>query len=190
MTKIVYRPLGKSGLSVSAVGLGCMSLSGVYGAAEDEQSVALIRHAIDAGINHLDSSDMYGWGHNEQVVGRALKGLQATTHWNAIESLKAFGAEPVSKRFVREGKIITAAGVSAGIDMALQLVELEHGKELAQTIQLLIEYDPHPPVDTGSPGKATPAIIEKARQILRVLYSPRGLSGPPPSPARPANDRS
>jgi aryl-alcohol dehydrogenase-like predicted oxidoreductase len=72
MTSIVYRPLGKSGLSVSAVGLGCMSLSGVYGAAEDAQSEALIRHAIDSGINHLDTSDMYGWGHNEEVVGRAI----------------------------------------------------------------------------------------------------------------------
>jgi aryl-alcohol dehydrogenase-like predicted oxidoreductase len=74
MTKIVHRPLGKGALSVSAVGLGCMSLSGVYGAAEDAQSEALIQHAIDSGINHLDSSDMYGWGHNEEVVGRALKG--------------------------------------------------------------------------------------------------------------------
>src|SRR5262245_38806697 len=74
MTRIGYRRLGKSGLSVSAVGLGCMSLSGVYGAAEDDQSVALIQHAIDSGINHLDTSDMYGWGHNEEVVGRALKG--------------------------------------------------------------------------------------------------------------------
>jgi aryl-alcohol dehydrogenase-like predicted oxidoreductase len=74
MTNIAYRPLGKSGPSVSAVGLGCMSLSGVYGAAEDAQSEALIQHAIDAGINHLDSSDMYGWGHNEEVVGRGLQG--------------------------------------------------------------------------------------------------------------------
>lgn len=74
MTKVAYRPLGRNGLSVSAVGLGCMSLSGIYGAAEDAQSEALIRHAIDIGINHLDSSDMYGWGHNEEVVGRAIKG--------------------------------------------------------------------------------------------------------------------
>jgi aryl-alcohol dehydrogenase-like predicted oxidoreductase len=76
MTRIVHRSLGKSGLSVPAVGLGCMSLSGIYGAAEDAQSEALIRHAIDSGINHLDTSDMYGWGHNEEVVGRALKGLK------------------------------------------------------------------------------------------------------------------
>jgi len=74
MTKIAYRQLGKNGLSVSAISLGCMSLSGIYGAAEDAQSEALIHHAIDIGINHLDSSDMYGWGHNEEVVGRAIKG--------------------------------------------------------------------------------------------------------------------
>jgi aryl-alcohol dehydrogenase-like predicted oxidoreductase len=74
MTKVAYRQLGQSGLSVSAIGLGCMSLSGIYGTAEDAQSEALIRHSIDIGINHLDSSDMYGWGHNEEVLGRALKG--------------------------------------------------------------------------------------------------------------------
>jgi aryl-alcohol dehydrogenase-like predicted oxidoreductase len=74
MTRVAYRQLGQSGLSVSAIGLGCMSLSGIYGAVEDAQSDALIKHAIDIGINHLDSSDMYGWGHNEEVVGRAIKG--------------------------------------------------------------------------------------------------------------------
>ncbi|WP_158925534.1 aldo/keto reductase [Acidisphaera sp. S103] len=72
--KLEHRPLGKGGLSVSAVGLGCMSLSGVYGAADDAVSEDLIRHAIDTGVDHLDSSDMYGWGHNEEVLGRALKG--------------------------------------------------------------------------------------------------------------------
>jgi aryl-alcohol dehydrogenase-like predicted oxidoreductase len=74
MTKIAYRRLGKDGPQISAVGLGCMSLSGIYGAADDAQSVALIHHALDVGINHLDSSDMYGWGHNEEVVGRAIAG--------------------------------------------------------------------------------------------------------------------
>jgi aryl-alcohol dehydrogenase-like predicted oxidoreductase len=74
MTKIAYRRLGKDGPSVSTIGLGCMGLSGVYGEAQDGQSEALIRHALDLGINHLDSSDMYGWGHNEEVVGRAIKG--------------------------------------------------------------------------------------------------------------------
>jgi aryl-alcohol dehydrogenase-like predicted oxidoreductase len=73
-SKLEHRALGNGGLSVSAVGLGCMSLSGIYGAADDAVSEDLIRHAIDSGVDHLDSSDMYGWGHNEQVLGKALKG--------------------------------------------------------------------------------------------------------------------
>lgn len=76
MAHLQHRALGKGGLSVSAIGLGCMSLSGVYGAADDSVSEDLIRHAIDKGVDHFDSSDMYGWGHNEQVLGRALKGLR------------------------------------------------------------------------------------------------------------------
>jgi aryl-alcohol dehydrogenase-like predicted oxidoreductase len=72
--KLEHRPLGTGGLSVSAIGLGLMSLSGIYGTADDAVSEDLIRHAIDSGVDHLDSSDMYGWGHNEQVLGRALKG--------------------------------------------------------------------------------------------------------------------
>jgi aryl-alcohol dehydrogenase-like predicted oxidoreductase len=71
--EIIYRRLGQSDLNVSAIGLGCMSLSGVYGAADDSASEALIHHALDLGVNHLDSSDMYGWGHNEEVLGRAIK---------------------------------------------------------------------------------------------------------------------
>ena len=72
--RLEHRALGKGGLSVSAIGLGCMSLSGIYGEADDAASEELIRYAIDQGVDHLDSSDMYGWGHNEQVIGRALKG--------------------------------------------------------------------------------------------------------------------
>ena len=68
------RALGNGGLLVSTVGLGCMSLSGVYGEADDAASEDLIRYAIDLGVNHLESSDMYGWGHNEEVIGRAIKG--------------------------------------------------------------------------------------------------------------------
>jgi aryl-alcohol dehydrogenase-like predicted oxidoreductase len=72
--KLQHRSLGKGGLTVSAIGLGCMSLSGIYGAADDAVSEDLIRHAIDRGVDHFDSSDMYGWGHNERVLGHALKG--------------------------------------------------------------------------------------------------------------------
>ena len=68
------RKLGKSPIQVSAVGLGLMSMSGIYGNADDNESIGVIHHALDRGINHLDSSDMYGWGHNEQLLGKALKG--------------------------------------------------------------------------------------------------------------------
>ncbi len=72
--KLEHRALGTGGLSAAAIGLGCMPLSGVYGAADDAASEDLIRHAIDIGVDHLDSSDMYGWGHNESLIGRAIKG--------------------------------------------------------------------------------------------------------------------
>ena len=71
---VQHRALGRGGLSVSAIGLGCMSLSGVYGDADDRASEELIHRAIDMGVGHLDSSDMYGWGHNEELLGRAIKG--------------------------------------------------------------------------------------------------------------------
>lgn len=71
---IAHRRLGSGGLTVSAIGLGLMPLSGVYGAADDAASEDLIRRAIDLGVDHLDSADMYGWGHNEELLGRALKG--------------------------------------------------------------------------------------------------------------------
>jgi transcriptional regulator GlxA family with amidase domain len=108
------------------------------------------------------------------ILGAAglLKGLQATSHWNSIQDLKYFGAQPVNQRYVRQGKIITAAGVSAGIDMALSLVALEQGDEMAKAIQLMIEYDPRPPFDSGSCSKASPEMIEKAKKMLIDLYSP------------------
>src|SRR5262245_31768232 len=68
------RKLGNSDLTVSAIGLGCMSMSGTYGPSDDEQSVAVVHRAIDLGVTFIDSSDMYGWGHNESLLGRALKG--------------------------------------------------------------------------------------------------------------------
>src|SRR5688572_9080054 len=71
------RSLGQSGLGVSAVGLGLMSMSGVYGKPDDSESIAVIHRALDLGVNFLDSSDMYGWGQNEELLGRALKGKRA-----------------------------------------------------------------------------------------------------------------
>ncbi|HTM62100.1 MAG TPA: aldo/keto reductase [Burkholderiales bacterium] len=68
------RTLGKSGIKVSSIGLGLMSMSGIYGNANDEESIRVIHYALDKGINFLDSADMYGWGHNEELLGKALKG--------------------------------------------------------------------------------------------------------------------
>ncbi len=81
------------------------------------------------------------------VLGQAglLEGRRATTHWMFRELLRAFGAEPVAGRWVEDGNVITAAGVSAGIDLALHLVERLVGAEIARTIQFVIEYDPEPP---------------------------------------------
>jgi transcriptional regulator GlxA family with amidase domain len=93
-----------------------------------------------------------------------LEGLRATTHWLFFDQLREFGAEPALERVVEQGKVITAAGVSSGIDMALRLVQLIAGDEVAQAVQLSIEYDPQPPLDAGSPAKAPQAIVELVRQ--------------------------
>ncbi len=98
-----------------------------------------------------------------------LKGLKASTHWLAHDVLKQFGAIPTKERVVRDGKVCTAAGVSSGIDMALTLVAEEFGADAAQLTQLLIEYDPQPPFDAGSPDKAPPLIVSTAREEFRKL---------------------
>jgi len=78
----------------------------------------------------------------------------------------ARGARPTARRVVRQGKVMTAAGVLAGIDMALELARLEAGEEVAQAVQLGIEYDPQPPLDAGSPDKAPPHVVELVRALL------------------------
>jgi transcriptional regulator GlxA family with amidase domain len=88
-----------------------------------------------------------------------LEGKRATSHWLAMDELGRLGAEPVSERVVFDGKTVTAAGVSAGIDMALTLVSRIAGDRVAQAIQLGIEYDPQPPFDAGSPQKAPAEIV-------------------------------
>jgi putative intracellular protease/amidase len=94
-----------------------------------------------------------------------LDGLEATSHWAAIEDLKRFGATPTDRRVVEQGKVITAAGVSSGIDMALTLAAKIAGEDEARAIQLRIEYDPQPPFDSGSVAKASPAVLELARTL-------------------------
>jgi transcriptional regulator GlxA family with amidase domain len=96
-----------------------------------------------------------------------LQGKRATTHWLALDVLRSFGAEPTGERVVFDGKVVTAAGVSSGIDMALALVARLAGDETAQAIQLAIEYDPQPPFDAGAPQKASASVRDAATKLLQ-----------------------
>jgi putative intracellular protease/amidase len=107
-----------------------------------------------------------------------LNGKRATSHWLALEELARLGAQPVSERVVFDGKIVSAAGVSAGIDMALALAARIAGDTVAQAIQLGIEYDPQPPFDAGSPAKAPAEVVSLLRDRSRfeqgeVVAAPR-----------------
>jgi putative intracellular protease/amidase len=103
-----------------------------------------------------------------------LDGLEATTHWSALDTLASLGARPTERRVVQQGKVVTAAGVSAGIDMALWLAAQIAGDEVAKAIQLGIEYDPQPPFDSGSVAKASP----ETKELVRLA-----TSSPPPTSA-------
>ena len=92
-----------------------------------------------------------------------LEGLRATSHWLELETLERFGATPTGERVVPQGKVVTSAGVSSGIDMGLWLAGRIAGDEFAQAVQLMIEYDPQPPYDCGSPEKAGPELTARLR---------------------------
>jgi putative intracellular protease/amidase len=129
---------------------------------EDERILAWIRSA------HETSTWTTSVCTGSLLLGAAgvLDGLEATTHWGVLDMLGRFGARPVSRRVVEQGKVITAAGVSSGIDMALLLAARIGGPELAQAIQLGIEYDPLPPFDAGSAQSAPPARAELALRLV------------------------
>jgi transcriptional regulator GlxA family with amidase domain len=101
-----------------------------------------------------------------------LEGLTATTHWSCAAELAAHGAQPTSRRVVEhlDRRIITSAGVSSGIDMALRLVELLVDRTAAEAAQLMIEYDPEPPFDAGSLAKADPSVVERVTQYARARH--------------------
>lgn len=106
------------------------------------------------------------------VLGAAglLDGLTATTHWSAYPDLEATGATPTAERVVEhlDRRIITAAGVSSGIDMALRLVEILFDRVAAEASQLMIEYDPQPPFDAGAVDKAGPGVMERVIEYAQL----------------------
>ncbi|MFB7930043.1 MULTISPECIES: DJ-1/PfpI family protein [Streptomyces] len=100
-----------------------------------------------------------------------LRGRRATSHWLTLEQLKRYGAEPTGERVVTDGKYVTAAGVSSGIDMGLTLLGRIAGDDHAQLVQLATEYDPQPPYDAGSPEKAPAHVVELLRSHADVMLT-------------------
>ena len=127
---------------------------------EDERLLSWLRHA------HASSTWTTSVCTGSLLLGAAglLDGVPATTHWLELDTLAGLGAQPTGRRVVFDGKIVTAAGVSSGIDMALALAGRIAGDLYAQAIQLLIEYDPQPPYDTGSTEKAGPDLTGLVRE--------------------------
>ena len=122
----------------------------------DEEILAWVR-AIDATTTWTTSVCT---GSLVLAAAGLLTGMSATCHWAALERLREFDVTPTLERVVFEGKVVTAAGVSSGIDMALRLAAKMAGDDVAQAIQLGIEYDPQPPFDSGSPTKAPAHLVE------------------------------
>jgi len=135
--------------------------TGTNAVLDDERLVGWIRRAHET--SQWTTSVCTG----SLLLGAAgvLDGLEATSHWLDLEDLERYGARPTSRRVVEQGKVITAAGVSSGIDMGLTLAAKIAGPEVAQAIQLGIEYDPQPPFDAGSTDKAPAEIVELVRSV-------------------------
>lgn len=151
------------------------------GPLDDKELLDWLRGAAD-GTTWLTSACT-----GSAVYGAAglLEGRKATTHWAFRENLRAMGVNVVTDRVVLDGKFLTGAGVSAGIDMALTLTGMVHGEELAKTIQLGIEYDPQPPFDAGSPDKAGASTL---RLAMRMLLGDEPLKAASDSAKRLASD--
>jgi cyclohexyl-isocyanide hydratase len=138
-------------------------------AMEDETLLDFVRRAAAAA--DLVTSVCTG----SLILGAAglLQGKRATCHWISLDKLALLGAIPVNERVVEDGNVITAAGVSSGIDFALTVAARLHGQELAEKIQLFVEYDPEPPFDSGSTDKADPAIVADMRAKASAMLDRR-----------------
>jgi len=128
---------------------------------EDAEVLDWVRHVHE----HSSWTTSVCTGSLVLAAAGILDGLEATSHWLELDALAEFGARPTGRRVVEQGKVITAAGVSSGIVMGLTLAARIAGDEFAKTIQLLIEYDPEPPFDSGSTQKAEPELVERIRLL-------------------------
>lgn len=147
---------------------------------EDEELLEWLRTAH--ATSHWTASVCTG----ALLLGAAglLKGLEATTHWAATDRLAAYGADAISARIVERGKLITAAGVSAGIDLGLHLAELLAGDRVAEAIQLVIEYDAPAAFQPSPLSRATPGTVKLAQELLGSSFAkPPAPPKPPPSRA-------
>jgi putative intracellular protease/amidase len=131
---------------------------------DDEQFVGWVRRAHETS----EWTTSVCTGSLVLAAAGILDGLEATTHWLEYDLLERLGAKPTARRVVEQGKVITAAGVSSGIDMALVLAARVAGDDVAKAIQLGIEYDPQPPFDSGSPAKAGSRIVDLVTGIERA----------------------
>ncbi len=166
-TRTARRTLGQSDLAVSAVGLGCMSLSGIYGAADDAQSEALIQHALDQGVNHLDTSDMYGWGHNETVVGRAIKGRRSDV--------------VLASKFGQVRRDVGANGVDGRPEYVAQACDASLARLGVEVIDLYYQHRVDPAVPVEETVGAMARLVEQGK--VRFL----GLSEAHPDRIRRAH---
>lgn len=136
---------------------------------DDERVLSLIR--AHAGAGRVVFSVCTG----ALICGAAgiLRGRRATTHWAAFDLLRYFGATPVDERVVVDGNIVSAAGITAGIDGALRLSSLVRGEQVAQEIQLDIQYSPEPPFDSGSPASAPRGVVAAVTRKYQLLTDTR-----------------
>ena len=161
------RTLGKSALAVSAIGLGCMSMSNVYGKCDDAESTAVVHRALDLGVNFLDSSDMYGWGQNEELLGRALRGKR--------------DGVVLATKFGNLRKPDGTAGVNGRPDYVPQACEASLKRLGVDSIDLYYQHR----VDPGVPIEDTVGAMSRLVEQGKVRYL--GLSEASPATVRRAH---
>lgn len=143
--------------------------SGVNALMEDEETLALLRRQSSGALCTFSICT------GALLLGAAglLEGRRATTHWASHDLLPKFGAQAIDTRIVVESNLVTAAGVTSGIDAALRVVAILRGDEAAQAIQLYLEYSPEPPFSSGSPKSAPPTVADRVREQLRAVTEER-----------------